>query len=121
MKKHFLKVTFWLMVFSMIIMVVSIVNAGPTDKSPAEKTRYKNLKVITDPKQVDDMMKDFNKSLGVKCEYCHVKDNYADDSKKELQQGRIMIRLVGLINKNFYKGEKVVTCVSCHRGSPKAK
>lgn len=51
----------------------------------ARYLKYKNLKVIRDPSKVIEIMKDFNKSLGVKCEHCHVKDNYADDGKKELQ------------------------------------
>ena len=106
------------MVFSMIIMVVSIVNAQQTKE---QKPKYKNLKVIRDLSQVDKHMEEFTKGLGVKCEHCHVKDNYADDGKKEKYVARYMIQMTEQVNKNFYKGEKVVTCVSCHRGSPKVK
>ena len=104
-------------------------------KPPGEK--YKNLKVL--PKNIseqtmDTVMHEFEKALGVECEFCHVKpaDSTADwdmalDDKPEKNIARKMITMSNKINKDFFKaktkyGEEEavleIRCMTCHRGEP---
>jgi hypothetical protein len=104
-------------------------------KPPQEK--YKNLKVL--PKNISDstmeaVMHEFTKSLGVDCDFCHVKpaDSTADwdmalDDKPEKNIARKMITMSNKINKDFfnattkYGDENMlleIRCMTCHRGDP---
>jgi len=94
-----------------------------------------NLKVL--PKdltgdQVMEIMHKFEGMLGAECNVCHAVDpknigpngrprlNFADDSKKEKQAARLMIKMVDDINKNYVSmiedSDGPVTCGTCHRG-----
>ncbi|MBK7735306.1 MAG: c-type cytochrome [Chitinophagaceae bacterium] len=94
---------------------------------------FKNLKVF--PKNISSealhkYMDDFNEGLGVKCNYCHAKNeegtqlDFASDDKPEKEMGRIMIKLTMEINQKYfnYRGDSTaewrVTCNTCHRGNP---
>jgi hypothetical protein len=104
-------------------------------KPPQEK--YKNLKVL--PKNIseqtmDSVMNEFEKALGVGCDFCHVKpaDSTANwdmslDDKPEKNIARKMIEMSNKINKDFfnattkYGDENAVLeihCVTCHHGEP---
>ena len=104
-------------------------------KPPAEK--FKNLKVL--PKNIseqmmDSVMNEFEKALGVGCDFCHVKpaDSTADwdmasDDRPEKSIARKMIKMTNKINKDFfnattkYGDENAVLeihCVTCHHGEP---
>ena len=84
----------------------------------------KNLKVL--PKdiskdQIKHVMKGISKSLGVKCEFCHVKHHFDADTKMPKKAARHMMKMVNTINGqflNFPKAQKV-TCWTCHRGHKK--
>src|SRR5215813_13714135 len=64
-------------------------------------------------------------SLGVPCDYCHVKEGpdrdkgwlWDRDDKPQKVRAREMMRMVMDINKNSFGGNQVVTCYSCHRGT----
>ena len=56
-------------------------------------------------------------SLGVKCNYCHV-NPFEKDDKPAKQIARQMIRMVFDLNKGSFRGEKAVSCYTCHRGKP---
>jgi len=100
-----------------------------------------NLKVL--PKdltgqQVHELMEKIEGSLGVHCDTCHAADpknlapngrprlNFADDSKPEKNNARLMITMTDEINKNYVpkidsagevdKAGMMVTCGTCHRG-----
>jgi hypothetical protein len=98
---------------------------------------YKNLKVL--PKnitahQMDSVMKSFNAALGVKCTFCHVRNDstkvwdYASDARKHKLIARDMIKMTNQINDKYFdvtgKGSKdlnatlMVTCYTCHNGKP---
>jgi len=101
-------------------------------KAPFQKER--NLKVL--PKDIpdaklDSIMQTYNKALGVKCDFCHVKVkpfidslDYVSDAEPMKENAREMMEMVIDINKkNFYfnKSERpeylnTVTCKTCHRG-----
>ncbi|MGH9966330.1 MAG: photosynthetic reaction center cytochrome c subunit family protein [Pyrinomonadaceae bacterium] len=56
-------------------------------------------------------------SLGVKCNYCHV-NPFEKDDRPTKKTAREMIRMVFDLNKGSFRGEKAVSCYTCHRGKP---
>ena len=64
-------------------------------------------------------------SLGVPCDYCHVKQGpeidkgwlWDRDDKPQKTRAREMMRMVMEINKTSFGGNQLVTCYSCHRGT----
>jgi hypothetical protein len=114
--------------------LVALVVLGVAASAPADPT-YKNLKVL--PKNIshdelDSVMHQFNRSLGVKCNFCHASQKYnprkldfASDEKGEKNVTRDMMRMTDRINKKFFKYKKddqhtipPVGCMTCHNGSP---
>jgi hypothetical protein len=89
----------------------------------AEAQDASNLKVLPkDIKKADlkKLMKAQAASLGVQCDYCHDTDDYAKDTEKK-EIGRDMMRMTGEINRNHFKGEPKVGCVTCHNGKKEPK
>lgn len=98
-----------------------------------EEPRYKNLKVlpksITKP-EMDSVMKHFTASLGVKCNFCHMRtaDNkewdFASDGNKHKLVAREMMKMTKKVNKKYFnvtenKGVNtalMVSCYTCHNG-----
>lgn len=111
--------------------------------------KFKNLQIL--PKDISDdaldsVMHHFTASLGVKCSYCHVRNDatkkmeFAKDDKPEKEVARKMMLMAIDINKNHFqqieesmdsgKGAlpsdtssvsymlKYVTCYTCHHGDP---
>jgi hypothetical protein len=79
----------------------------------------KNLKLLPKSwsrKQVVRVMKKFEKSLGVECEFCHKDKNYASDDNKHKKTARMMMRMTGDLNKKFFGGKGKVSCYTCHQG-----
>ena len=116
---------------SIVFVIIGIAASNP----PEEK--YKNLKVL--PKKItsetlDKVMDEFKKSLGVGCEFCHVKSpadstvwDMASDEKPEKSVARKMITMSNKINKDFFKANTKygdesavleVRCITCHHGTP---
>jgi hypothetical protein len=81
---------------------------------------FKNLKVLNGipSDQLIPSMRFIASSLGVQCGFCHVEGHFDDDSKKEKQIARSMMRMMFAINQNHFDGTREVTCYSCHRGAP---
>ncbi len=81
---------------------------------------FKNIKSLNG--QPADMLNPtmvfFEASLGVGCPFCH--DNDANkrelDSKPQKLIARQMIEMVNNINKTTFKGQRQVTCFTCHQG-----
>lgn len=83
----------------------------------------KNLKVLPAdlPKaEIKKLMKAQAAALGVECEHCHNTDNFAEDTEKK-EIARQMMKMTGEINKEFFKNEKKVGCVTCHNGNKTPK
>jgi hypothetical protein len=93
-----------------------------------------NLKVL--PKdmtaqQVVAIMRNYEKELGVECEYCHAKDpatgrnNFASDANPMKDRARVMMKMTTAINSEYLsqltdpKPENPVNCGTCHRGMAK--
>ena len=92
-----------------------------------QQVRYENLKVLpkdTNKYQMDSIMKNFNASLGVNCNFCHVqtedamKDwDFASDKKHHKIVAREMMIMTNKINGDYFKDEgQAVSCYTCHNG-----
>ena len=81
--------------------------------------KYKNIQVLKGipADQLVPSMQFMAASLGVECEFCHVKDDRGSDAKKPKVTARKMMTMMMQINADNFKGERVVTCYSCHRGT----
>ncbi len=82
------------------------------------ETVFKNIQVLKGMPsgQLIPAMQFITASLGVGCNYCHVKDHFDKDDKKPKQSARDMMRMVFAIDKKSFEGNREVTCYSCHRG-----
>jgi photosynthetic reaction center cytochrome c subunit len=84
---------------------------------------FKNLKVLKDipADQLFPSMQFITASLGVECEFCHVREGqkmeFDKDDKKTKLTARKMMQMEFAIDKDNFKGHLEVTCYSCHRGS----
>lgn len=66
-------------------------------------------------------MKQFCAALGVNCDKCHLRDDYASDEKPEKRKARQMLDVVDTLNAQFFNqpsGPRA-TCYLCHRGAEK--
>ena len=96
------------------------------ESMPAESV-FKNLKVVKGRtvQQVLMMMNfGFGRSLGVRCQHCHVLGHWADEDKLTKQVARDMMAMTGRINaellpaiKNIQSEKPGVNCGTCHRGT----
>ena len=102
MKKSFL-------IIFVCITGVIIFQAFTTSYEP----HFKNLQIL--PKDIsghdlDSVMHHFTAALGVKCNFCHVRDeeakkmDFASDAKPEKKVARKMMLMAIDINKNYFKG-----------------
>lgn len=103
--------------------------------------KYENLKVLPKnitKKEMDSVMRHFSLSLGVRCNFCHIRGNdaqrnfnFASDSSKHKIIARDMYKMMMKINKKYFKPEDndknnlvtnaanripEVSCYSCHHG-----
>jgi hypothetical protein len=99
------------------------------ENQPAESV-FKNIKVLKGVpagRLVNIMNMGFGRSLGVSCGFCHVPGKWDLDDKEEKNTARIMIAMVGTINRDYISKVPVdsghppptVNCFTCHRGMPR--
>ena len=94
--------------------------AGIANAKKAEE-QFKNIQVLKGipADQLFPTMQFIAASLGVECEFCHVQNAFEKDDKKTKQTARKMMEMMFALNKDNFEGHRVVTCYSCHHGSPK--
>jgi photosynthetic reaction center cytochrome c subunit len=116
----------WAIVFVMLLDPVASFSQTPpehalpsADKKVSEV--FKNVQVLKDvpSDQLIPAMQFITSSLGVQCSYCHVENAFDKDDKKTKQTARKMMQMVMGIDAGNFDGKQVVTCNTCHRGSPK--
>lgn len=120
---------------SAILAALVIVCAAAIEPA-RQPVEFRNLKVL--PKNISDealqkiMEVDFNKGLGVGCDYCHAKApgsndlDFASDAKGEKEIARNMMRMTLDINQKYFGREHPVigdtlmsvSCRTCHQGEP---
>ena len=81
--------------------------------------QFKNIQVLKDipAGELIPSMQFITASLGVDCEFCHVKGAFDKDDKEEKQTARKMITMMFAINKDNFGGHREVTCNTCHHGA----
>ena len=124
MKKTFLVA---LGLAALIFSSLAFTNSG-------DDPEYKNLKIL--PKnitheQMDSVMHHFSASLGVKCNFCHVRNeedktwDWASDGNKHKLVAREMMTMTNKINEKYFdltggaknlQAKLMVTCYTCHNG-----
>jgi len=78
----------------------------------------KNLKVLkVPPADIRATMQSFRVGLGVQCDFCHMKGDFASDENPHKDIARMMIVMVQDVNAKFPDGKEHVTCYTCHRGA----
>jgi photosynthetic reaction center cytochrome c subunit len=118
-----------LLIFLMIGWKAKTAQTQSTVGKPVEQVR-KDIQVLKGlpDSQLFLLMNFVGDSLGVNCDYCHVKGEknpqtgedtwlWERDDKKEKAVGRDMMRMVLELNRTRFNREAVVTCYTCHRGS----
>jgi len=126
-----------LVIVSLFVCVVLVMRSSAQQQQREQEEPPKNLKILpknTGTEDVHKIMKIFAKSLGVKCDHCHVgkpqegkpfpKFDFASDEKPEKDVARKMMVMVDSINTNFIAKMGVddferITCVTCHHGNVK--
>jgi mannose/fructose/N-acetylgalactosamine-specific phosphotransferase system component IIB len=107
--------------FPALVMAAAL--AAPVHAAPENK----NLQVLDKNISKDDLkktMEGFAAQLGVKCQFCHVDEQYEKDDKKQKNDARKMIKLVLEMKARkpeFFKTtvkEAAIQCSMCHRGRP---
>lgn len=124
--------------FLALIALLAAAAAAPAARAQTHWSwpeKSKNLKVLpksTTAEQLQGTMVGFTRSLGVRCNYCHVGEegkpldtyDFASDKVPKKDVARGMLRMVEKVQKELVliqpaKSERVnVGCVTCHHGRP---
>ena len=111
-------------IFALVFAVLMLSPSAPVAAQEMPDS-FQNLQIFDPEISKDDLkaaMKGFTASLGVKCSFCHVIDDYDNDEKEHKLIARKMIKLVGHMRANaetyFKEGTEVelISCATCHRG-----
>ena len=103
-----------------ILIFVLTLSAGISQAQQTAEQRFKNIRIFKNlpATQLDPTMAFISGSLGVRCSYCHVPNQFDKDDKPTKLAARRMIQMVFDINKGSFNGEGAVSCYTCHRGKP---
>ena len=82
---------------------------------------YQNIQILKEipANKLIPAMQFITYALGVECSYCHVEGALEKDDKKPKQTARKMMQMMAAINRDNFDSKQMVTCNSCHRGSPR--
>jgi outer membrane lipoprotein-sorting protein len=105
---------------AVLVFTLAHVSAQSAEQSakPAEQ-QFKNIQVLKGipADEILPTMQFISNSLGVQCEFCHVRGAFDKDDKKPKLIARKMMQMQMAIDRDNFKGEQAVTCFSCHRGA----
>jgi hypothetical protein len=105
-----------------LLLVVPLCAQEAAPKRDRPPQAFKNLKVLkVPPADIRATMQSFRLGLGVQCEFCHVKGDFASDENPKKNIARMMIVLAQDVNAKFPDGKEHVTCYTCHRGEQQPK
>ena len=106
-------------VFAAGLMVAAAWGQAPAADVKMAEQVFKNIVELkgTPADQVAPAMQFISSSLGVSCEFCHVGGKPEADDKGPKKTAREMMHMQAEINKSSFRGQKQVTCYSCHRGA----
>jgi hypothetical protein len=116
-----------------LTLSIFIIQAA-TQQKPEHDEKAENLKVLSkniSEEELHTLMKEYSKSLGVRCNHCHAqrkddatKLDFASDEKAEKAIARKMISMTMAINKKYISkfadnSLEQIKCVTCHMGNIK--
>lgn len=82
----------------------------------------KNLQVLKIPaSELMPTMRAYSEALGVRCNFCHVRGDFASDENPHKKMARRMITMTQDVNAHFQDNNVHVTCYTCHRGAEEPK
>jgi hypothetical protein len=114
-----------------VLVTITMLVLAPSDYAEPAKppTNLQVLPASLSQFELRDLMKQYERDLGVSCNYCHVEDrdsgviDYATDDNPRKHTARIMIAMLDDINGTHLTqlgGDRryaaAVTCGSCHQG-----
>jgi hypothetical protein len=114
-----------------IVLGCTTVQKQKSEPGKPDDLHFHNLQVLPQNISHDELIKTmriFARSLGTKCEHCHVQTaetpkpelDFPNDAKPEKKIARTMLRMVHKINGDYVSTIKdrkqEVTCMTCHRG-----
>src|SRR5262245_10344332 len=90
------------------------------ENEPAE-TYFKNISILKGrpASRLPGMMEALTGLIGVECEHCHVRDDFASDDKPAKKMARAHFAMQARLNKEEFGGQNKVSCWTCHHGKPK--
>jgi len=100
------------------IRAVLVAGIGCAPVAVQAQEEPQNVQVLTELtyKEITQYMKTVSKSVGKKCTFCHVEDEFHLDQKEHKVQARDMMKMLKEMNEKYLKGRG--TCYMCHRGTP---
>jgi photosynthetic reaction center cytochrome c subunit len=110
-------------ILSFCLIVTPVAVAAESGKTAEQQ--FKNIVVFkgVPAAQIDPTMDVMSGALGVGCDHCHVKADkpgvpwpMEKDDKAAKRTARKMVTMMESINKQFFGGDQVVTCATCHNG-----
>jgi hypothetical protein len=103
---------------AVVLFVLPLCAQQATEAPPQRRAPEppKNLKVLK-PEELMPTMRSFTGALGVRCDYCHIRGDFASDENHKKLTARRMIAMVQQINGSFFEGKMEVACYTCHRGA----
>src|SRR5271163_4991023 len=108
---------------SLAILAARAQSNAPQAAPKLAEEEYKNIQALkgVPADQIFPSMQFITASLGVECDYCHVREGqkmvFDKDDKKTKVTARKMMQMMIAINKENFEGHREVTCYSCHRGA----
>jgi len=104
---------------AVVAALTSVFAVAQTAEVKTAEQVYKNIVELKGipAEQVQPTMQFIAASLGVQCNFCHVRDKDELDDKKPKKDARKMIAMTLAINKGHFEGNLQVTCFTCHQGS----
>ena len=116
--------------FALLVLML----AAPAQAQPPQPqiVDTPTVKILTGlySQQFQEEMNFITQALGVNCNTCHVRGNFASEEKPLKLTARRMLEMTKMINTQFFpdhkpkEGESVlgrVTCYTCHQGEQTPK
>lgn len=100
------------------LLLSAAVLCNATGHAPPAETEDRNIQVLKGvrAKEVGRIMRAFNRALGVECVFCHVHDQWENESKPQFDTARRMLQMVKALNENQLANTGGVGCWTCHAG-----
>lgn len=109
--------------FGAILATAALALGQPQQQAPVRtaEQQFKNIQVFQGMRadQLNLTMHGISSQLGVDCVHCHVWEEFDKEVKPAKMVARRMITMVRELNQTYFGGAQVVTCYTCHRGSPR--